>query len=103
MTQTAHAVFNGRVLARSDRTVVVDGNHYFPPDDVADQYLHRTAMRSICPWKGIASYYTVDVDGAQLRNAAWTYRHPSPLARKIKNHIAFWGAVEITEDVRSGA
>lgn len=91
------AIFNGRVIGASDHTIVVEGNHYFPPEDVDQDVLHRTRMKSLCPWKGIASYYTVDVDGVRDANAAWTYRHPSPLARRIKNHIAFWGNVEVIE------
>jgi uncharacterized protein (DUF427 family) len=89
------AVFQGRVIARSDDTVVVEGNHYFPPSAVDEQYLHASRTKSLCPWKGVASYYSVQVDGSVSRNAAWTYRHPSPLARRIKNHVAFWGAVTV--------
>ncbi len=91
------AVYNGQVVARSDNTVVVEDNHYFPPSDVDQQYLRRTRMKSLCPWKGVASYYTVVVNGASERNAAWTYRHPSPLARSIKNHVAFWGTVILSD------
>jgi uncharacterized protein (DUF427 family) len=83
------AKFNGQVIARSEHTVVVDGNYYFPPADVESRFLRRSRMKSLCPWKGIASYYTVDVEGAHGRNAAWTYRHPLPLARQVKNHVAF--------------
>ncbi|HUZ85265.1 MAG TPA: DUF427 domain-containing protein [Gaiellales bacterium] len=89
------AVFNGQVIARSEHTVVVEGNHYFPPADVGSQFLLRSAMKSLCPWKGVASYYTVDAGGVRNANAAWTYRHPWPLARRIKNHIAFWGDVRV--------
>lgn len=89
------AVFNGQVIARSDATVVVEGNHYFPPEAVRPEFLHRTRAKSLCPWKGVASYYTVDVNGVRDANAAWTYRHPSPLARRIKNHIAFWGSIRV--------
>jgi len=89
------AVYQGQVIARSDDTIIVEGHHYFPPADVDRQYLHRSRMKSLCPWKGIASYYTVEVAGSADRNAAWTYRHPSPLARSIKNHIAFWGNVTV--------
>lgn len=91
------AIFNGQVIGASDHTVVVEGNHYFPPDAVEQRFLRRSWMKSLCPWKGIASYYTVEVDGVRDANAAWTYRHPSPLARRIKNHIAFWGNVEVVE------
>ncbi len=91
------AVFQGQVIARSEDTVVIEGNHYFPPGAVDHQYLRRSRMKSVCPWKGLASYYTVEVDDAAGRNAAWTYRHPSPLARSIKNHIAFWGDVTVRD------
>ncbi|MDT0261504.1 DUF427 domain-containing protein [Jatrophihabitans lederbergiae] len=91
------AVFEGQVIARSEDTVVIEGNHYFPPGDVDHQYLRRSRMKSVCPWKGLASYYTVEVDDAGGRDAAWTYRHPSPLARSIKNHIAFWGDVTVRD------
>ncbi len=89
------AIFNGQVIARSDATILVEGNHYFPPEAVRPEFLQRTRMKSLCPWKGAASYYTVEVDGARDTNAAWTYRHPSPLARRIKNHVAFWGDVVV--------
>ena len=91
------AVFNGTVIARSEHTIYLEGNHYFPLEAVNPDYLRRSRAKSLCPWKGIASYYSVDVDDATGRNAAWTYRHPSPLARKIKNHVAFWGAVDVVE------
>lgn len=91
------AVFNGQVIARSAHTVVVEGNHYFPPADVDERFLVRSRAKTLCPWKGVASYYGVQVDGVQDRNAAWTYRHPSPLARRIKNHVAFWGGVQILD------
>jgi len=89
------AVWKGAVIAESDETIVVEGNHYFPPDSVDPEYLKRSAMRSVCPWKGVASYYTVEVDGEKDRNAAWTYRHPLPWIRKIRDHVAFWGDVEV--------
>ena len=75
----------------------LEGNGYFPPESVRWDHLHATRMRSLCSWKGVASYYTVRVDGGEDRNAAWTYRHPSPLARRIKNHVAFWNGVEVVE------
>lgn len=89
------AVFNGQVIASSDATVVVEGNHYFPAEAVHDEFLTPSRMKSVCPWKGVASYYTVEVGGVRDANAAWTYRHPSPLARRIKNHVAFWGDVRV--------
>lgn len=91
------AIFNEQVIAESSDIEVVEGNVYFPPAALRAEFLHRTRAKSLCPWKGIASYYTVEVDGTADRNAAWTYRHPSPLARRIKDHVAFWGTVQVTE------
>ncbi len=95
MNHPMEAVFNDVVLARSADTVRVEGNVYFPPDSVAWEHLDPTWARSLCFWKGVAGYFTVTVDGAKSRNAAWTYRHPSPLARKIKNHVAFWNDIQV--------
>ncbi|MGI8461783.1 MAG: DUF427 domain-containing protein [Solirubrobacterales bacterium] len=89
------AVWNGEVLAESDDTKVVEGNHYFPPESVDDRFLKRSRMRSLCPWKGVASYYTIEVDGERNPDAAWTYRHPFPWIRKIRDHVAFWSGVEV--------
>ncbi len=91
------AKFNGVVIARSEHTILLKGNHYFPPWSIEPDYLRRSRAKSLCPWKGIASYYTIDVDEAGSRNAAWAYRHPSPLARRIKNHVAFWGGVKVVD------
>ena len=83
------AVWQGVVLARSADTVVVEGNRYFPADSVEAGYLEASRTRTLCPWKGVASYHSVTVDGVSNRDAAWTYRHPSFLARRIKGRIAF--------------
>lgn len=91
------ARLNGQVVAASDNPVRLEGNVYFPPESVRWECLQATRMKSLCFWKGIASYYTVRVEGIEDRNSAWTYRHPSPLARRIKNHVAFWNGVEVTE------
>jgi len=91
------AVFNGQVIAQSEHTVQVEGNHYFPPASIRSEFLTRSRAKSLCPWKGIASYYTVAVEGVDGGNAAWTYRHPSPLARRIKNHVAFTPVVSVDE------
>lgn len=90
------AVWNGAVLAESDRTVKLEGNHYFPPESLNREYLTDSDRRTVCPWKGLASYYTVEVGGERNEGAAWTYRQPSPLARKIKDHVAFWQGVEVS-------
>ena len=91
----ARATWNGVVLAETSRPVLLEGNVYFPPDDVRHEYLARTRAWSVCPWKGLARYYTVRAAGAENRNAAWYYSHPSPLARKIKNYVAFWNGVQV--------
>jgi uncharacterized protein (DUF427 family) len=92
------ASWNGAVLAESERTVVVEGNHYFPPGTVNFDLLRRADHRTTCPWKGVASYYDVSVDGETNANAAWYYPDPSSAAREIKDHIAFWHGVNV-EDV----
>jgi uncharacterized protein (DUF427 family) len=91
------AVWNGVVLAESDETIVVEGNHYFPPESVDFDHLERSWVRSLCFWKGIAAYYTVDAGGRSNQDAAWTYRHPLPWIRKIRDHVAFWRGVEVVE------
>ncbi len=92
------AVWNGVTIAESDDTVLVEGNHYFPLESVDSAVLHRNRMKSVCPWKGLASYYDVEVDGDRNTNAAWTYRHPYPWVRKIKNRVAFWNGVQVVSD-----
>jgi uncharacterized protein (DUF427 family) len=89
------AVWNGAVLAEAPRTVRIEGNHYFPPESLNQRYFTRSRMKSLCPWKGLDSYYTVTVDGAVKPDAAWYYPHPSPLARRIKGHVAFWNGVSV--------
>ncbi|MBS2963556.1 DUF427 domain-containing protein [Actinocrinis puniceicyclus] len=89
------AIWNGRVLAETERTKTVEGNHYFPPESVNLDYFTKSRTRTLCPWKGLANYYTVTVDGNVNPDAAWYYPHPSPLARRIKNHVAFWNGVTI--------
>jgi len=92
---TVIASLGGQTIASSDDTVVVEGNHYFPLDDVHAEHFTKTRMHTLCPWKGVASYWTVEAGGVRAQNAAWTYRHASPLARRIRNRVAFQGAVEI--------
>jgi uncharacterized protein (DUF427 family) len=89
------AVWNGTVIAESERTVVVEGNHYFPPEDVHPAYLEPSSRHTVCPWKGTASYYDVVVDGERNRNAAWYYPSPSRAAVQIKDRIAFWHGVKV--------
>jgi uncharacterized protein (DUF427 family) len=94
-TGPVQAVWNGTVLAESDRTVVVEGRHYFPPDDVNHEYLEASPRQSVCFWKGRASYYDAVVGGQRNPGAAWYYPSPSPAAKKIKDHIAFWQGVKV--------
>lgn len=89
------AVWNGTVIADSDDTVVVEGNHYFPPDSVRWEHLQESRKTTTCPWKGRASYYNVVVDGEANRDAAWYYPNPSAAARPIAGHLAFWRGVRI--------
>ncbi len=89
------AIFNDTVIADSADTVVVEGNHYFPPDALRPEYVRPSRTRTLCPWKGLASYYDVEVDGVASRNAAWYYPRPSFLARRIKGRVAFCNGVQV--------
>ncbi|WP_308468471.1 DUF427 domain-containing protein [Rathayibacter soli] len=89
------AIWHGAVLAESDQTVEVEGNQYFPPTSVNQEYFQNSELSSVCPWKGTASYYTVTVDGKTNRDAAWYYPHPSPAAAGIRDHVAFWKGVQV--------
>lgn len=87
----AKAIWNGITLAESDNTEQVEGNHYFPPESVNMEYFTSTDHHTTCPWKGTASYYTLQADGETAENAAWTYPEPKDAAQQIKDHIAFYG------------
>lgn len=91
----AKAIWKDTVIAESDKTEIVEGNHYFPPDAVNNKYLRETSMTTICPWKGKASYYDVVVDSQVNSGAAWYYPSPKPAASKIKNYVAFWRGVKV--------
>ncbi|WP_327311941.1 DUF427 domain-containing protein [Streptomyces sp. NBC_01235] len=91
------AVWNGTVLAEVEQTIVVEGSHYFPPESLHREYFTVSRTRSLCFWKGLARYYTVTAGGQTNVNAAWYYPRPSPLARKIKNHVAFWNGIVVEE------
>ncbi len=91
----AKAIWNGAVLAESDQTEVVEGNHYFPPESVNMTFFQESNTHTTCHWKGVASYYTIEVEGKTNRDAAWTYPLPKPAAKQITNHIAFWRGVRI--------
>jgi uncharacterized protein (DUF427 family) len=91
------AVWNGQVVADSEDTVVVEGNHYFPMEAVRQGLLRPSTTTSVCPWKGTASYYTLEVDGRANRDAAWSYRDPKPAAAQITGRVAFWRGVDILD------
>ncbi|HEY9178513.1 MAG TPA: DUF427 domain-containing protein [Flavipsychrobacter sp.] len=91
------AMWKGKVLAESNETKVVEGNHYFPPDSVHREYFRNSDTHTQCVWKGTASYYDVVVNDDVNKDAAWYYPEPSEAARQIKDHVAFWHGVEITE------
>lgn len=84
------AWWNGRKFADSDATIVVEGDHYFPPESVDRGTLTESATNSVCPWKGTAHYYTLAVDGAENPDAAWYYPDPKPAAEQIRGRVAFW-------------
>ena len=90
------ANWNGQVLAESSTTEVVDGNHYFPADAVKKEFFKPSPHQTVCPWKGTASYYHLDVGGKVNENAAWYYPAPKDAARQIQDHVAFWNGVEVT-------
>lgn len=92
------AIFNGKVIAQSGETIEVEGNHYFPPQAVNREFLKESSNISVCPWKGKATYFDVEVGGQIRDDAAWTYKEPSAEAAQIKDHVAFWKGVHITED-----
>jgi uncharacterized protein (DUF427 family) len=89
------ATWNGVTLAESDKCVVVEGNQYFPLDAVKREYLKESGTHTTCPWKGEASYYSVEVDGKTNKDAAWYYPTPKDAAKQIKDHVAFWRGVNV--------
>ncbi|MDH4116449.1 MAG: DUF427 domain-containing protein [Acidimicrobiia bacterium] len=93
----ATATINGVIIAQSDDTVIVEGNHYFPPEAVMSEYFSNSDKSTVCPWKGTASYYDVTVDGETHSAAAWYYPEPKEAASHIRDRVAFWGAVTVTD------
>jgi uncharacterized protein (DUF427 family) len=89
------AIFNGVVLAEAEETVMVEGNHYFPPESVKTEYFSDNSKHTTCPWKGVASYYDVTVEGETKSGLAWYYPEPKDAAKQIKDHVAFYGQVQI--------
>ena len=91
----AKASWNGTVIAQSDATRVVEGNHYFPPESVDRRFLRPSETHSVCPWKGTASYYNVEVNGQTNKDAAWFYPTPKDAAKNITGYVAFWKGVKL--------
>ena len=91
------ARWNNVVIAESDETVVVEGNHYFPPASIAPDVLVESDTTTVCPWKGTASYYSLSVNGQENPDAAWYYPEPKDAAAQIKDHVAFWRGVTIED------
>jgi uncharacterized protein (DUF427 family) len=90
------ATWNGVTLAESNETVIVEGNHYFPINSIQERYFRKNDHHTTCPWKGIASYYDVVVDGKVNESAAWYYPSTSEAARQIEGRVAFWKGVQVT-------
>ena len=89
------AIWNGQVIAESDATIVVEGNHYFPASSVRSEVLENSSTTTVCPWKGTAHYYTLVVDGAKNPDAAWYYPEPKSAAEEIRGRVAFWKGVKV--------
>jgi uncharacterized protein (DUF427 family) len=89
------AIWNGAVIAESDRCEVVEGNQYFPSDSIKREYFKESSTHTTCPWKGVASYYSLEVDGQENKDAAWYYPTPKDAAKNITGHIAFWKGVKV--------
>jgi len=91
------AIWNGTIIAESDETLVVENNHYFPGESIRKEYFKESETHTVCPWKGTASYYTVEVNGEKNEDAAWYYPSASGLAKNIEGYVAFWKGVEVTQ------
>jgi uncharacterized protein (DUF427 family) len=89
------AIWNGTILAESDQTVIVEGNHYFPADTIRREHFRESDTHTTCPWKGLASYYHIEVNGQVNRDAAWYYPTPHDTAKHIAGRVAFWRGVKV--------
>lgn len=92
------ATWKDQVIAESGNTVIVEGNYYFPIQDVNEEFLTESDLQTTCPWKGKASYYSINVEGEVNKDSAWYYPEPSEAAKQIRGHVAFWKGVEVVED-----
>ncbi len=89
------AIWNGITIAESDKCIVVEGNQYFPHEAIHREYFRESSTQTTCPWKGMASYYLLEVNGQTNEDAAWYYPHPKKAAARIKDYVAFWRGVKI--------
>ncbi|SFG58481.1 Nucleotidyltransferase [Algoriphagus hitonicola] len=87
------ATWNNQIIAESNQTILIEGNHYFPPESIKCEFFKQSDTHTTCPWKGEASYYDIHVDGKINPDAAWYYPDPKTAAKSIKNYIAFWRGV----------
>jgi uncharacterized protein (DUF427 family) len=88
---SARVLLNGQVIAESDKTIIIEGNHYFPPESVSTEFFSENDRHTTCHWKGVANYFDIVVDGKESGSAAWTYREPSRAGERIKDYVAFYG------------
>ncbi len=91
------AIWNGQIIAESNNTIIIENNHYFPSADIKKEFFKSSETHSNCPWKGAASYYSLEVDGQQNKDAAWYYPEPKDAAKEIKNYVAFWKGVKVEQ------
>jgi uncharacterized protein (DUF427 family) len=91
------AIWNGAIIAESNDTIVIENNQYFPPGAVKKEFLGSSDTHSLCPWKGQAAYFNIEVEGRVNKDAAWYYPQPKDAAKEIKDYIAFWKGVEVSE------
>jgi uncharacterized protein (DUF427 family) len=92
------AIWNGKIIAESQDTIVVEGNHYFPIDSINSAYYQASPHQTVCAWKGTASYYSLEVEGKKNENAVWYYANPKEAAQQIKGRVAFWKGVQIVDE-----
>lgn len=92
------AIWNGKIIAESNKTIVIENNHYFPSNSIKKEYFENSSNHSTCPWKGEASYYSLVVEGKTNKDAAWYYPQPKSEAKEIQDHVAFWKGVEVVDE-----
>ncbi len=92
------AIWNNTVVAQSDKTIIIEGNHYFPPDSVKAEFLKDSSAHTVCPWKGTASYQSLEVGGQTNKDAVWYYPQPKDAAKEITGYFAFWKGVQVVSE-----